>query len=83
MKKLIDNLLSRPKRDSVTETPEPVEPTPDKPAIRDIAEAIENGEAFDYAERGEFEGAIYESRTGDNRWTPRHHPAVWMLISYK
>lgn len=54
-----------------------------EPTIRDIVSSLEKGEAFDYAERGEFEDGIYESRIGNNLWTPRQHPAVWVLISVR
>ena len=52
---------------------------PKKP--RDIAAEIVKGKSFDEGETGKFEGSIYSSRVAGNVWTPRQHPAVWILIS--
>ena len=46
-----------------------------------IEAALAKGKSFGEGENGEFEGATYQSRIDDNAWTPRQHPAVWVLIS--
>ena len=48
---------------------------------RDIETAIAAGQVFGDGEKGKLEGATYQSRIDGNAWTPRQHPAVWVLIS--
>ncbi|MBR4857137.1 MAG: hypothetical protein IKU94_11010 [Bacteroidaceae bacterium] len=55
----------------------PAKRKPRKP--RDIVSEITKGKSFGDGERGTFEGSIYASRVDGNVWTPRQHPAVWVL----
>lgn len=64
----------------IEELETPATETPDVPEIRDIEAALAEGQTFADGEIGEFLGERYQSRTNNNAWTPRQHPAVWMRV---
>ena len=68
-------------RPSKTKRDTPAPEANAEPEILNIVQALEAGHVFSAGEEGEHDGAIYASRFDGNVWTPRQHPAVWVLIS--